>query len=96
MTTNHPDYASLAARISVANLHENTSESFSQMVQIMYNHFNERDGLKAPLIANDVYEIIMKANVNCLDGEIKYERDYDYDYFGFKTLERLYLMKAEW
>ncbi|KAE8728280.1 Ribonucleoside-diphosphate reductase large subunit [Hibiscus syriacus] len=94
MTANHPDYASLAARIVVSNLHKNTKKSFSETIKIMYNHFNERSGLKAPLIADDVYEIIMK-NAARLDSEIIYDRDFDYDYFGFKTLERSYLLKVQ-
>ncbi|KAJ6421813.1 hypothetical protein OIU84_029082 [Salix udensis] len=94
MTANHPDYASLAARIVVSNLHKNTHKSFSETIKIMYNHFNERSGLKAPLIADDVYEIIMK-NAARLDSEIIYDRDFDYDYFGFKTLERSYLLKVQ-
>ncbi|XP_039054257.1 ribonucleoside-diphosphate reductase large subunit-like [Hibiscus syriacus] len=94
MTANHSDYASLAARIVVSNLHKNTRKSFSETVKILYNHFNERSGLKAPVIADDVYEIIMK-NVALLDSEIIYDRDFDYDYFGFKTLERSYLLKVQ-
>ncbi|CAM8904148.1 unnamed protein product [Rhodiola kirilowii] len=93
MTANHPDYASLAARIAVSNLHKNTKKSFSETVKDMYNHFDERSGLKSPLIADDVYEIIMK-NAARLDSEIIYDRDFDYDYFGFKTLERSYLLKV--
>ncbi|KAG0452366.1 hypothetical protein HPP92_025030 [Vanilla planifolia] len=93
MTANHPDYASLAARIAVSNLHKNTKKSFSETIKDMYNHFNEESGLKAPLIADDVYEIIMK-NAARLDSEIIYDRDFDYDYFGFKTLERSYLLKV--
>nr|XP_019704796.1 ribonucleoside-diphosphate reductase large subunit isoform X1 [Elaeis guineensis] len=93
MTTNHPDYALLAARIVVSNLHKNTKKSFSETIKGMYNHFNERSGQKAPLIADDVYEIIMK-NAARLDSEIIYDRDFDYDYFGFKTLERSYLLKV--
>ncbi|WCJ43333.1 Ribonucleoside-diphosphate reductase large subunit [Euphorbia peplus] len=83
MTANHPHYAVLAARVSVSNLHKNTNESFS-----------ETSGHKAPLIADDVYEIIME-NAARLDGEIVYDRDFDYDYFGFKTLERSYLLKID-
>ncbi|KAH9717901.1 Ribonucleoside-diphosphate reductase [Citrus sinensis] len=94
MTTNHPDYASLAARIVVSNLHKNTKKSFSETIKDMYNHYNERSGLKAPLIADDVYDIIMK-NAARLDSEIIYDRDFDYDYFGFKTLERSYLLKVQ-
>lgn len=94
MTANHPDYASLAARIAVSNLHKNTLKSFSETVKVMYNHFNHRSGKKAPLIADDVYEIIIK-NAARLDSEIIYDRDFDYDYFGFKTLERSYLLKVQ-
>ncbi|XP_066376019.1 ribonucleoside-diphosphate reductase large subunit-like [Miscanthus floridulus] len=92
MTASHPDYASLAARIAVSNLHKNTKKSFSETIKDMYMHFNERSGLMAPLVAEDVYEIIMK-NAARLDSEIIYDRDFDYDYFGFKTLERSYLLK---
>ncbi|EFJ14283.1 hypothetical protein SELMODRAFT_156827 [Selaginella moellendorffii] len=93
MTTSHPDYAILAARIVVSNLHKKTKKSFSETVKEMYSHVDERSGLKAPLIANDVYDIIMK-NAAKLDSEIIYDRDFDYDYFGFKTLERSYLLKV--
>ncbi|KAH8507915.1 hypothetical protein H0E87_010169 [Populus deltoides] len=94
MTANHPDYASLAARIVVSNLHKNTQKSFSETIKIMYNHFNDKSGLKAALIADDIYEIIMKNSAR-LDSEIIYDRDFDYDYFGFKTLERSYLLKVQ-
>ncbi|KAM0882070.1 hypothetical protein ACQ4PT_032543 [Festuca glaucescens] len=93
LTASHPDYASLAARIAVSNLHKNTMKSFSETVKLMYTHVNERSGLMSPLIADDVYEIIMK-NATRLDSEIIYDRDFDYDYFGFKTLERSYLLKV--
>ncbi|WJX47702.1 ribonucleotide-diphosphate reductase subunit rnr1 [Trifolium repens] len=94
MTANHPDYASLAARIAISNLHKNTKESFSETVKIMYNHFNYISKKKTRLIADDVYEIIIK-NAARLDNEIIYDRDFDYDYFGFKTLERSYLLKVQ-
>uniref|UniRef100_A0A1D1XTJ6 Ribonucleoside-diphosphate reductase n=1 Tax=Anthurium amnicola TaxID=1678845 RepID=A0A1D1XTJ6_9ARAE len=93
MTANHPDYAVLAARIAVLNLHKTTKESFSETIKVMYSHVNERSGLKASLVADDVYEIIIKNSAR-LDSEIRYERDFDYDYFGFKTLERSYLLKV--
>uniref|UniRef100_A0ACD5ZIF5 Uncharacterized protein n=1 Tax=Avena sativa TaxID=4498 RepID=A0ACD5ZIF5_AVESA len=93
LTASHPDYASLAARIAVSNLHKNTMKSFSETVKVMYTHVNERSGLVSPLIADDVCEIIMK-NATRLDSEIIYDRDFDYDYFGFKTLERSYLLKV--
>eukprot|EP00271_Cylindrocystis_brebissonii_P014282 TRINITY_DN35591_c0_g1_i1.p1 TRINITY_DN35591_c0_g1~~TRINITY_DN35591_c0_g1_i1.p1 ORF type:complete len:813 (+),score=147.62 TRINITY_DN35591_c0_g1_i1:442-2880(+) len=93
MTASHPDYAVLAARIAVSNLHKLTLKSFSETVQKMYDHVNNGSKLKAPLIADDVYEIIMK-NKERLDSEIIYDRDFDYDFFGFKTLERSYLLKV--
>ncbi|CAK9201896.1 unnamed protein product [Sphagnum troendelagicum] len=93
MTANHPDYAILAARIAVSNLHKNTKKSFSETVKDMYFHVNGESNLKAPLIADDVYDVIMK-NAARLDSEIIYDRDFDYDYFGFKTLERSYLLKV--
>ncbi|GMH25127.1 hypothetical protein Nepgr_026970 [Nepenthes gracilis] len=93
MTANHPDYASLAARIVVSNLHKNTKKLFSDTVKEMYHYYNERSRQKASLIADDIYDIIMK-NAARLDSEIIYDRDFDYDYFGFKTLERSYLLKV--
>ncbi|OEL26890.1 Ribonucleoside-diphosphate reductase large chain [Dichanthelium oligosanthes] len=93
MTASHPDYASLAGRIAVSNLHKNTTKSFSETVKVLYMHYDERSGLMAPMIADDVYEIVMK-NAAHLDREINYDRDFNYDYFGFKTLERSYLLKV--
>ncbi|CAN6233038.1 unnamed protein product [Urochloa humidicola] len=93
MTASHPDYASLAGRIAVSNLHKNTMKSFSETVKVLYMHQDERSGLIAPMIADDVYGIVMK-NAARLDSEINYDRDFDYDYFGFKTLERSYLLKV--
>ncbi|XP_042398079.1 ribonucleoside-diphosphate reductase large subunit-like [Zingiber officinale] len=93
MTASHPDYALLAARIAVSNLHKNTLESFSETIKVMYNHINERSGQEAPLIADDIFQIVIK-NAERLDNEIIYDRDFDYDYFGFKTLERSYLLRV--
>ncbi|KAK6277125.1 hypothetical protein POUND7_017448, partial [Theobroma cacao] len=93
-TANHPDYALLAARIAVSDLHKSTKKSFSETIQIMYNYINKKSGKVVPLIADDVYEIIMK-NAARLDSEIIYDRDFEYDYFGFKTLERSYLLKMD-
>lgn len=92
LTSTHPDYALLAARIAVSNLHKNTLKSFSETVKLMYHHTNDKNNQPAPLIAKDVYEIIVK-NAERLDSEIIYDRDFDYDYFGFKTLERSYLLR---
>ncbi len=92
MTTTHPDYAQLAARISVSNLHKNTKKSFSETMKDLYEYVNPRTGKKAPLLSDEVYKIISK-NAEKLDSSIIYNRDFGYDYFGFKTLERSYLLK---
>jgi ribonucleoside-diphosphate reductase alpha chain len=92
MTTTHPDYALLAARISVSNLHKNTKKSFTETMTDLYEYVNPRTGKKAPLIADDVFKV-MKDNSELLDSTIIYNRDFGYDYFGFKTLERSYLLK---
>jgi len=92
MTVTHPDYAQLAARIAVSNLHKNTKKSFSETMSDMYNYVNPRTNTAAPLLSDEVYEAIM-ANAEVLDSTIIYNRDFNYDYFGFKTLERSYLLK---
>ena len=92
MTTAHPDYARLAARIAVSNLHKNTKKSFAETMDDLYTYVNPRTGKKSPLLADDVYEIIQE-NRDKLDSTIIYNRDFNYDYFGFKTLERSYLLK---
>ena len=92
MTTTHPDYALLAARISVSNLHKNTKKSFVDTMTDLFTYVNPRTGKKAPLLADNVYKII-KDNAELLDSTIIYNRDFGYDYFGFKTLERSYLLK---
>jgi len=92
MTIKHPDYANLAARIAVSNLHKSTKKSFSETVTDLYNYINPETGKAAPLIADDVYEIIQK-NAEYLDSQLIYDRDFSYDYFGFKTLERSYLLR---
>ncbi|MGV6860781.1 MAG: ribonucleoside-diphosphate reductase subunit alpha [Putridiphycobacter sp.] len=93
-TIEHPDYALLASRISVSNLHKNTKKSFSETVEDLYNYIDPKTGENASLIAEDVYQII-KANADYLDGQIIYDRDYKYDYFGYKTLERAYLLRID-
>ena len=92
MTTTHPDYAKLAARISVSNMHKNTKKSFSETMKDLYEYINPRTEKKAPLLSDEVYKIIEK-NADKLDSSIIYNRDFSYDYFGFKTLERSYLLK---
>lgn len=92
MTIAHPDYAQLAARIAVSNLHKNTKKSFSETMKDLYEYVNPRTGQKAPLLSDEVYEVIMQ-NAEELDSRVIYNRDFNYDYFGFKTLERSYLLK---
>jgi ribonucleoside-diphosphate reductase alpha chain len=94
LTAKHPDYALLASRIAVSNLHKNTKKSFSQTITDLYNYVDPKTDQKASLIAEDVYEIVMN-NAQELDSTIIYDRDFGYDYFGFKTLERSYLLKID-
>ncbi|MCY4297924.1 MAG: ribonucleoside-diphosphate reductase subunit alpha [Flavobacteriaceae bacterium] len=92
LATTHPDYAKLAARIAVSNLHKNTEKSFSKTMEALYTYVNPKTNKKAPLLSDEVYAII-EENAEKLDSHIINSRDYDYDYFGFKTLERSYLLK---
>jgi ribonucleoside-diphosphate reductase alpha chain len=92
LTTTHPDFAKLAARIAVSNLHKNTKKSFSETMIDLHDYVNPRTGKKASMIAEDVYKIILD-NADKLDSTIIYNRDFGYDFFGFKTLERSYLLK---
>ena len=92
LTTRHPDYALLASRIAVSNLHKNTKKSFSETMKDLYNYIDPKTGKKAPLLADDVFHIIWE-NRELLDSSIIYDRDFGYDYFGFKTLEKSYLLK---
>ncbi len=92
MTITHPDYAQLAARIAVSNLHKNTTKSFSETMTDLYKYVNPRTNQEAPMLSDEVYKVIME-NAERLDSTIIYNRDFNYDYFGFKTLERSYLLK---
>ena len=91
-TTTHPDYALLASRIAIGNLHKNTKKSFSQTISDLYNYVDPKTGKVAGLIAEDVHNVIME-NAPLLDSTIIYDRDFQFDYFGFKTLEKSYLLK---
>lgn len=91
-TIEHPDYALLASRISVSNLHKNTKKTFSETMEDLHTYVDPKTGLNASLLADDVYKVIMD-NKEKLDSSIIYDRDFRYDYFGFKTLERSYLLK---
>jgi ribonucleoside-diphosphate reductase alpha chain len=92
MTTRHPDYAILAARIAVSNLHKQTSKSFSNTMKMLYEYEDPKTNENASLLSREVYEVIRK-NAALLDSTIIYDRDFGYDYFGFKTLEKSYLLK---
>lgn len=93
LTTRHPDYAILASRIAVSNLHKNTLKSFSDTMRLLHGYHDAKTGKAASMIADDVMEII-NANADLLDSTIIYDRDFSFDYFGFKTLERSYLLKV--
>jgi ribonucleoside-diphosphate reductase alpha chain len=92
LTTKHPDYALLASRIAVSNLHKNTEKSFSNTMRALFNYTDTGTGRLTPMIADDVMEIIEK-NAELLDSSIIYDRDFGFDYFGFKTLEKSYLLR---
>lgn len=94
LTTRHPDFAKLAARIAVSNLHKVTSKSFSNTMKRLYQHVDPKNGQNAPLISKETWKVI-KEHAAELDEAIIYDRDFSYDFFGFKTLERSYLMKID-
>ena len=94
LTVKHPDYAQLAARIAVSNLHKKTKKSFSETMTDLFEYVNPVTNQKAPMLADDVHQIIQD-NKEVLDSTIIYDRDFSYDYFGFKTLERSYLLRRD-
>lgn len=94
LTVKHPDYAVLAARIAVSNLHKTTNKSFSHTIKRLYQYTDPKTGENAALVSKEVYEVVKK-HAALLDSSIIYDRDFGYDYFGFKTLERSYLLKMD-
>lgn len=94
MTVKHPDYSKLSARIAISNLHKTTSKSFSNTMKRLYTYVDAKTGQNAPLLSTETYGIIKKHAAQ-LDSAIIYDRDFGYDFFGFKTLERSYLMKVD-
>lgn len=92
MSPNHPDYALLAARISISNLHKSTSKSFSDTVEALYHYIDPKTGEKAGLIGDDLYATVQQHRDE-INAAIIYDRDYNFDYFGYKTLERSYLLR---
>lgn len=92
MVLKHPEYGILAARIAVSNLHRNTFKSFADVIKVLHEFISPQSKQRASMVSDDVYEIVMK-NSERLNGVIIHARDYSFDYFGFKTLERSYLLK---
>ncbi len=93
MTSTHPDYSRLAGRIAVANLHRKTSDSFTDTVEKLYNHTSDKTGEHMPAISKELYDLALE-HKDRIESEIAYSRDFEYDYFGFKTLERSYLLRV--
>ncbi|AEO71096.1 uncharacterized protein THITE_2123125 [Thermothielavioides terrestris NRRL 8126] len=94
MTVTHPDYAILAARIAVSNLHKQTKKQWSAVVSDLYHYVNPKNGRPSPMISKETYECVMR-HKDELDSAIVYDRDFNYQYFGFKTLERSYLLRLD-
>jgi len=92
MSQKHPDFSTLAARIAVSNLHKNTSDSMSETCR-MLRDYHDKQGRPAPLISEEVASFI-RDNAEAVDAAMNYNRDFDYDYFGFKTLEKSYLLRV--
>lgn len=92
MTVTHPDYAILAARIAVSNLHKQTKKQFSAVIRDLFDYVNPKNGTHAPMISKSVYDIV-QTHAEELNSAIVYDRDFNYQFFGFKTLERSYLLR---
>lgn len=92
LTTKHPDFAILAARIAISNLHKETKKTFSDVIHDLYSYINPKNDKASGMIAKPVYDVIM-ANKERLNSAVIYNRDFGYNYFGFKTLERSYLLR---
>jgi ribonucleotide reductase alpha subunit len=92
MTIVHPDYSKLAARLAISNLHKRTNPNFLEVATRLYTQIKDKVGRPAPMVSDDVYEVI-RDNAELIQSKLDFERDFNYDYFGFKTLERAYLTK---
>ena len=92
LATKHPDYSILASRICISNLHKETKKDFSDVVDILYNNYDDHKKKKVPLLSQQLYDVVQKYKQE-LNSAIIYDRDYKYDYFGFKTLENKYLLR---
>ncbi|MEL6391013.1 MAG: ribonucleotide reductase N-terminal alpha domain-containing protein, partial [Bacteroidota bacterium] len=94
MAAHHPEYATLAARIAISNLHKSTQKSFSKTMESLYAYIDPKTGAQAGLIADQTITTIRK-HKDRINSAIIYDRDYNFDYFGFKTLERSYLLRMD-
>src|SRR5687767_6253702 len=94
LATKHPDYALLASRIAVSNLHKNTVKSFSETMRRLYYYVDKGSGKSTALLSDEVWKVI-EDNAELLDSTLIYDRDFGFDYFGFKTLEKSYLMRID-
>ena len=93
LSTEHPDYGIFTSRIIISNHHKNTSPSFSETMRTLYEN-KDVQGNQSPLISKELFDTV-EANKSKLNDTIKYDRDFFFDYFGFKTLERSYLMRVK-
>lgn len=94
MATTHSDYSNLASRIAISNLHKETNPIFSNVIHDLYHYVNPQTTIYSPLISDEVYTLVLH-NKDLIDNWLNYDKDYNYDYFGFKTLERSYLLKLD-
>jgi hypothetical protein len=94
MSTIHPDYDKLASRLVISNLHKETESDYLKVANKLFNYFNKTSNESSPLISQETYQVIVN-NIDIIQKTLDYDRDYGYDYFGFKTLERSYLIKAD-
>lgn len=92
LATKHPDYLTLAGRIAVSNLHKTTEDKFTRVIEKLYFHVHSHTAEDSPLVSDELYEVVKKHG-KAIDKYLKPERDFNYDYFGFKTLERSYLLR---
>ena len=92
MYSKNPDFKTLASRIIISNHHKNTLDTFSKKIEVFYNYYN--NGQHKPLVAKYLYDLVQE-NKEIIDNTIDYMKDYDYDFFGFKTLEKSYLYKID-
>ena len=94
LATKHPDYSILAARLAITNLHKETKKSFSETVRDLYKYIDPKTGKHSPILSQSFYNIVKKHSDE-LDSAIVHSRDHNFDYFGFKTLEKSYLLKLD-